>query len=325
MNVSLLLVILFASYSCVTLVYVYRFRGHTRYKNLNQFLRKSWPIFAPFNCLLYMATHSAARKPVLDTDFLKDFELLRSNWETIRNEALSIQSNGMFDLVKSPGAVGYFDVGFRTFYKRGWSKFYLKWYGTTHVSAQRLCPATVALINQIPAIQGAMFSVLPPDSELTIHSDPLACSMRYHLGLDTPNSDDCFIVVDSEKCIWRNGEDFMFDETYPHYAKNRSEQQRVILMCDINRPMNTCGKAINSVYRLIAKCTLVPNTSEDKKGVFNILFSFFAPFQLRSQQLKIARPKLYKTLKLMLNSGLIAIFVTLLYGTGRAIEKLLLF
>ena len=41
-----------------------------------------------------------------------------------------------------------------------------------------------------------MFAELPPGSRLVRHRDPYAGSLRYHLGLLTPNDPGCFIEVD---------------------------------------------------------------------------------------------------------------------------------
>ena len=41
-------------YSAGAMAYVYRWRGRTRYASFSQYLRKSWPVFAPLNCLMYM-------------------------------------------------------------------------------------------------------------------------------------------------------------------------------------------------------------------------------------------------------------------------------
>ena len=82
-----------------------------------------------------------------------------------------------------------------------------------------------------------MFASLPAGGELRAHRDPFAGALRYHLGLVTPNSDDCFILVDGQKHSWRDGEDVLFDETYIHEAHNNTDQNRIILFCDVNRPM----------------------------------------------------------------------------------------
>ncbi|MCU4317133.1 aspartyl/asparaginyl beta-hydroxylase domain-containing protein [Acinetobacter bereziniae] len=322
MNLSIIIIISLIIYSIAAMTYVYRWRGEVRYESLSQYLRKSWPIFAPFNCFLYMATHKSARHPILDAHYLKNIQIIRENWTIIREEAIALASSGLFDVIKTPGADGYYDVGFRTFYKRGWSKFYLKWYGTTHVSAQRLCPKTLALLHQVPEIRGAMFSLLPAGSELSFHADPIGSSLRYHLGLATPNSENCQINIDGQTTTWFDGEDFVFDETYPHFAYNNTNSARLILMCDVERPMNIFGRIFNMGYRILVKGTVVPNTSEDKRGVFSTLFKFFAPFRQYSIQFREKNFKTYKTLKFILNLSLLCFIFIVLYGVFYLFEIL---
>jgi beta-hydroxylase len=323
MSLSLIILSLVLLYSVASMIYLYRWRGQARYQSVTQYLRKSWPVFAPLNCLLYMTTKAEARKAVVAADYLKNIAVLRHNWTIIKAEALALQATGAFEAIKTPGSVGYYDLGFRTFYKRGWSKFYLMWYGTTHNSALRLCPQTLALLKQVPGIQGAMFSILPPGAELTLHADPMASSLRYHLGLSTPNSVDCFINVDGIQCNWQDGADFVFDETYPHYAKNNSDTSRLILMCDVERPMNGLGRAFNLFYRFLLKGTLVPNTAEDKTGLFSRLFASMAPLRHSALKLRSERRRLYKALKLTLNCSLLALLFAMLFGLVNIVEVFL--
>lgn len=318
---SILLSILLTSYVMGSIYYVYQVRGRVRYSSLRQYLRKSWPIFAPLNCILYAATPRQARRPVLNADYLPNIELIRENWETIRNEAVALHAAGGLDSTVAPSSVGYFDLGFRTFFKRGWKKFYLMWYGAPHSSAERLCPETVRLLRKVPGIRAAMFSVLPAGSELTQHADPLACSFRYHLGLETPNSDQCFINVDGENIAWRDGKDFVFDETYPHHAKNNSERSRLILMCDVERPMNPVGRFFNHFYTWVAKEMRVPNTAEDGHGLFTKLFAGVSPLRERGLRLKEQRRGAYMLLKITLNTTLLALFLLPLYAVIQLIER----
>ncbi|MGP8846595.1 lipid A hydroxylase LpxO2, partial [Enterobacter hormaechei] len=133
----------------------------------------------------------------------------------------------------------YDDIGFNSFFKSGWKRFYLTWYDGPLPSAQQLCPKTVELVSRIPNVKGAMFTLLPGGSHLNPHRDPFGGSLRYHLGLSTPNSDNCRIYVDGQPYVWRDGEDVMFDETFVHWVKNETEQTRVILFCDIERPLRS--------------------------------------------------------------------------------------
>lgn len=320
MSYSLLAMGFVAAVSAGSVAYVYRWRGTARYASFPQYMRKSWPVFAPLNCLMYMSTRAWARKPVLDADYLKNIGVLRANWMTLRDEALALQSTGAFEAAKEPDSVGYYDVGFRTFYKRGWSKFYLKWYGTTHKSAQRLCPKTLALLDQVPEIRGAMFSILPPGAELSLHSDPMACSLRYHLALVTPNSERCHINVDGQPCAWYDGQDFVFDETYPHHARNETDVPRIILLCDVDRPMHFIGRLVHAAYLVVAKGTVVPNTPEDKRGLFSALFASFTPLRQRSLKLRGRHRSLYKTLKFTLNTTLLGALGAFIFAVFSAFE-----
>ncbi len=58
-------------------------------------------------------------------------------------------------------------------------------------------------------------------------------------GSSTPNSEDCRIFVDGEAYHWRDGEAVMFDETYIHWAENKTDTMRVILFCDVERPLTS--------------------------------------------------------------------------------------
>lgn len=318
---SLLAIALLALYTAASVWYVYRWRGRARYENFSQYLRKSWPVFAPFNCLLYLSTHRSARQPVLDAGYLQGIAVLRQNWPLIRDEAIALQRAGELDATSVPGSAGYYDVGFRTFYKRGWKKFYLAWYGPPHRSAQRLCPQTVRLLGQVPGIRAAMFSVLPPGAQLSLHADPMACSLRYHLGLQTPNSDRCHISVDGTRLSWRDGQDFVFDETCPHYARNGTDVPRLILMCDVERPMSLPGRAFNRVYSLMPKAMAVPNTAEDRRGFISALFRRISPWRDAAVRLKERRRAFYTALKVALNSSVVLFAFVLAYAMLELMQR----
>lgn len=306
--------LLIFSFILGSITYVYLYRGKARYENLGEYLRKGWPIFSPLNCLLYMFTQSKARHPIINLDNFHELDEIQNNWEVIREEVVNLYRQRYFELTKKPGSQAFYDIGFRTFFKYGWSRFYLKWYGYTHDSAKKLCPNTVRILEQIPSVNGAMFSILPVNGQLTRHLDPLACSLRYHLGLDTPNSDDCFINVDGVSYSWRNGKALLFDETYPHYARNDSDQYRLILMCDVERPMNFLGRFINFFYKGLMRLTVVPNIEGDKRGFANILFSGLAPVNQKLKALKQTNKKLYLLIKYTINLTLILLAFAIIAG-----------
>lgn len=294
--------------------YAYAYRGQARWTGFGEYVRKGWPLFTPFNCLLYLFTKPKARPPIMDMSEFPELAELQENWEIIRDEALALNADGGFDKIGDKDEASFYDIGFRTFYKYGWTKFYLNWYGYTHSSALRTCPKTVEILSKVPAVNGAMFSILPPGGQLTRHLDPVACSLRYHLGLATPNDDSCYISVDDNKYSWRDGEPLLFDVTYLHYAHNDSDKLRVILMCDVERPMSPIGKLLNMPYKWLMKATVVPNTDEDKRGFANKTFSTLVPLLERSKRLKETNLAAYKALKYTVNSILILLTAGIVWG-----------
>ena len=65
------------------------------------------------------------------------------------------------------------------------------------------------------------------------------------MGLITPNDDNCFINLDGKSYSWRDGEVILLDDSYEHYVENNTNKYRVILFCDIIRPMHFIGDMVN--------------------------------------------------------------------------------
>lgn len=296
-----ILVLLFVA----SAVYVH-FRGAVRHRWNRQLLDHS-TFMAPINVLMYAMSRVPTTPFVSDLDrHFPELEPLRANWQNIREEARYLREQ---QHIKA--ASGYNDVGFNSFFRRGWKRFYLKWYDDAHPSAAELCPNTTALLRSIPSIKAAMFTELPPGSELRPHRDPYAGSLRLHLGLETPNDDRCFISVDGQRYSWRDGQWTMFDETYIHFARNDTEENRIILFCDVERPMKFgWARALN---RFIAKHMIAagasPNMEGDKTGGINRAFKYFYAFRLKAKALRERNKALYYGLKYALVAGVVALII----------------
>jgi beta-hydroxylase len=242
-------------------------RGRVKLKFYRQLTDHS-TFMAPYNTLMYMFS-AVPNRPFIEVDRFPELKVLTDNWRTIRDEALKL-----FDEGHIRAASGYTDLGFNSFFRRGWKRFYVKWYDETLPSAKALCPKTVSLVDSIPSINGAMFALLPPGGKLNKHRDPFAGSLRYHLGLVTPNADSCRIFVDGEPYHWRDGEAVMFDETFIHWAENTSDVTRLILFCDIERPLtNRVIAKINHFFKSTAvRASQTENAPGDQIGLLNQIF-----------------------------------------------------
>ena len=245
------------------------FRGKVRLPIGRQLFDHS-SFMAPINIFMHWFSRVPST-PYLKVEDFKELEPLQQNWQVIRAEA-----ENLLRLQKIKAAEKNDDAGFNSFFKNGWKRFYLKWYDASHPSAEQLCPQTYALLKSIPTVKAAMFAELPPGGKLNPHRDPFAGSLRYHLGLATPNDDRCFIEVDGERHSWRDGEGVVFDETYLHWAENRSDANRLILFCDIERPMRYgwAAKFNHWMGRKVMTAASSPNDEHDQTGMINRLFRF---------------------------------------------------
>jgi beta-hydroxylase len=279
-------------YTLIISTVIVHYRGKIRYKFFRQLSDHS-TFMAPINIPMY-ALSEVENKPYIRVSNFPKLSLLRDNWQTIRNEALDLERE---ELIK--GSDKYNDVGFNSFFRRGWKRFYLKWYDDFHPSAKKYCPKTIELIQQVPQIKAAMFAVLPAGSELLQHRDPYAGSLRYHLGLITPNSEKCHILVDGQRYVWKDGEDVLFDETYIHWAENKTNVDRIILFCDVERPVKTMfGRAWNKFFGwFIMAAAASPNMGDDKTGKINKVFKYVYAIRLLGKRIKAYNRKLYYGVK----------------------------
>ncbi len=268
------------------------YRGKVRHRFARQLTDHS-TFLAPINFMMY-ALSSVPNRPILDSKSFKDLQQIRDNWEMLRDEAMKL-----YEIGHIKASQNYDDLGFNSFFKRGWKRFYLKWYGDYLPSAREMCPKSVALLESIPSVHGAMFALLPPGGALVAHRDPYAGSLRYHLGLMTPNSPDCRIYIDGEPYYWRDGEDIVFDETYIHRAINESDKDRIILFADIERPMHgPVARAINGFFRMIfVRATATKNEDGDRVGFLNKLFKYVYAIRRFGKAFKKWNRKLYYAFK----------------------------
>ena len=276
-------------------------RGVVQHEKLSRKLTDHSNLFGPINCLFYSFS-KVPTSPYLDQENFPQLQILQDNWQIIRDEAVALNEQAQ---IKSSDKLD--DIGFNSFFRTGWKRFYLKWYGSSLDSVKQLCPQTVALLESIPTVKGAMFAMLPPGARLVKHRDPYAGSLRYHLGLVTPNSDNCYINVDGQRYSWRDGEAVIFDETFIHYAENTSEQNRIILFVDVKRPV--AFFLVDWINRLFSRVVLgtsaTKNIDGDKIGFLNRIFSSIYKVRILGKKIKAYNRRLYYILQYGLYAWLI--------------------
>ena len=279
-------------------------RGRVRHGALRQISDHS-NFLAPMNSFLLLFSR-VPRTAYLSPSLFPDLKPLADHWEMIRDEAIAMSTSGD---IKASAQLD--DVGFNSFFKTGWKRFYLKWYDDAHPSAAVLCPRTTALLRGIPSVKAAMFAALPPDGRLVRHRDPYAGSIRYHLGLVTPADPACYIDVDGQRYFWKDGEAVLFDETFIHYAENKTDCNRIILFCDIERPMRFgWAQAINHFFaKNLVAAAASPNDVGDRTGGLNRVFVHVMKLRLFFKRLKAWNRNVYYGGKWLLFIGIAAAIV----------------
>lgn len=110
---------------------------------------------------------------------------------------------------------------------------------------QARCPRTTALIQQIPGVIDAFFSILEPGKSIPAHCGDYMGYLRYHLGLRVPQHNPPSIRVKDQHHTWVEGQSVVFDDSWEHEVYNKSDAPRVVLIVDFFRPMPWPAHALN--------------------------------------------------------------------------------
>jgi len=247
----------------------------------------------PFNIPAYLLS-KVPTTAFVEKKHFPGVSILEENWETIRDEALALYENGHIAIKD--------DLPASSFYKNNrWTSFYLKVYDGDVPSARDLAPKTLALIEQVPGMNLALFACLNPGKKLNNHHDPFAYTVRYSLALSTPNSDEAGLIVNGEDYNWTDGQGVLFDETYFHNAYNRSDVPRIILMTDIDRPLSS--KLIQRLYfefgRFFNSLFSIDNIDSSKTGLGNKLGKYLNGYKAALKRFKRWNKPLYVASKLL--------------------------
>jgi ornithine lipid ester-linked acyl 2-hydroxylase len=129
-----------------------------------------------------------------------------------------------------------------------WKTFFMYGYGFKAKLGTEMCPKTTALMERIPGMTTAMFSILSPNKHILDHRGPYKGVLRYHLGLIVPSqAERCRIRVGQDIRHWTQGESLIFDDTFNHEVWNDTEETRVVLFVDVLRPLPAPWSQINKL------------------------------------------------------------------------------
>ena len=127
-----------------------------------------------------------------------------------------------------------------------WRTFFLAGFGLKSEQNIQACPDTWRVVQKIPGMKTAMFSIFEPGKHLPAHRGPYNGVLRLHLGLIVPDpADKLAIRVKDQICHWQEGKVLIFDDAYEHEAWNHTDKTRVVLFVDFNKPTRFPANFIN--------------------------------------------------------------------------------
>lgn len=169
---------------------------------------------------------------------------LEANWHTIRSELDTVLSHK--DEIPSFHELSPDQARIST--GTNWKTFVFFAVGEKISVNCAQCPRTTTLLENLPTLENAWFSILAPGYHIIPHRGPTRALIRCHLGLVVPQDrENCWIRVASEVRSWEEGKCMLFDDTYEHEVKNQTAEWRTVLFLDFDRPMDRVGTVVNKL------------------------------------------------------------------------------
>jgi ornithine lipid ester-linked acyl 2-hydroxylase len=178
--------------------------------------------------------------PVYDSRIFPWAAELEASWTTIRGELAQL-------MLRRDALIARSNRSSPTIAEdRGWTTFILANYFRRHEHNIAQCPETWRLVQRVPGLVSAMFSVLEPGQRLPSHVGPYNGLLRLHLGLIVPEPREAVAIrIDGTVHHWEEGRALIFDDTHEHEARNESAHTRVVLFIDFERPLKFPARFVN--------------------------------------------------------------------------------
>tara|TARA_Y100001970_G_scaffold243723_1_gene309241 strand:+ start:1579 stop:2271 length:693 start_codon:yes stop_codon:yes gene_type:complete len=198
-------------------------------------------------------------KPIISNHYFTFVKLLEENWNSIYDELIEILKYR--DLIPSFHEIS--KEQYKISKGRKWKTFAFFSFGHKFKYNCAYAPNTAKLLECIPNLQSAWFSVIAPGYHIPKHKGITRGILRGHLGLSIPiSSKECFMDIGDSRIYWEQGKVVVFDDTFEHEVWNNTDQERIVLLFDFDRPMKNIGRYIHDTSMKIFR-----QTAAYKQGV----------------------------------------------------------
>ena len=171
---------------------------------------------------------------IVDTKAFEWVERLEANSGAIRQELLAL----LYGQKHLPNIQELSPRQTNLSREDGWKSYFFYLLGHRIDESYKRCPVTAKLIDSIPGLSLAFFSVLGPGMHIKAHRGSYKGVLRCHLGLIVPEPRaDVRMRVGDKMIHWEEGKCVIFDDTHKHEVWNDTDGVRVVLLFDFWRPL----------------------------------------------------------------------------------------
>lgn len=201
---------------------------------------------------LYARQSSVPDVAIIPNEHFPFVAALEANWPAIKAELDVI----LQDREKIPHLDKISPDQARISHSQKWRAYFLWGMGEELTGNTARCPRTAELLRQVPGLRSAWFSILGPRYRIKPHRGITKGVLRSHLGLIVPREwRRCRMRVEDTVVRWREGQCFVFDDARTHQVINDTDEERVILLYDFDRPMRWPASMLNRWAMALLKRT----------------------------------------------------------------------
>lgn len=129
-----------------------------------------------------------------------------------------------------------------------WRTFYLKAYNGWFDENLTHFPITTHLFKQMPEVTCVMFSVMESGNVIPPHKGLMRGILRYQIPIHLSSNGECRISVNDEKKVYQQQQPLMFDDNNQHSVTNNTDDYRVILFLDIQKPSSNFIRILDNFF-----------------------------------------------------------------------------
>ena len=211
-------------------------------------------LLVPLNRIFDLHTGGRKRPVFFDIDQTRpELRRLDRGFPEIRQELLGLlPDKGAIPKYHELDAVQY-NISAQVEPEKSWKVFYLHAMGDWPAANRARCPKTCDLLEGIPGLFQAFFSILDGGKSVPAHNGPYRGYLRYHLGLVVPEVNPPTIRIKDQYHTWQEGRSILFDDSWNHEVINKSEADRVVLIVDVRRPMPAVFDGMNRFAQAVMR------------------------------------------------------------------------